>query len=112
MFLEFHQERHLPIKTVVDIRNIPEPNLVEHHQQEMLLGTVVPHQLMTTSSPVKQHAHTAPETSGLIRELQVCMFLFGQNLARALAVGYSFKRIGLSSLNSKIKTKKTLMLLK
>ncbi len=63
MFLEFHQERHLPIKTVADIMNIPEPNLVEHHQQEILLGTVVPHQLMATSSPVKQHARMAPETS-------------------------------------------------
>lgn len=77
--------------------NIPEPNLVEHHQQEILLGTVVPHQLMNNLFSSEAARPYGARNQCSIRKIQACMFLFEQNLSPALAVGYSFKRIGLFS---------------
>lgn len=105
LHLSFQQERYSPIKAIVDIMNTPEPNLVEHHQQEIFLRAAVPHQMRTTSSPAKQDSHEVVKVSGLIQELHLrSVLLFGKPLPHPCCVVFDNNKIILleRSINGKM----------
>jgi len=85
LLLDLQQGRHPPVETLVDITNIPELNLLEFRQQEIFIGAAVPHRVITTSSPVREHAQALAEASGLIGGPQVRNdATLGGNVAHAL----------------------------
>lgn len=85
MLLDLQQGRHDPVHTLVDITNIPELNLLEFRDDEIFIGSAVPHRAITTSPDIKEHAQVLAEASGLIGGPQVRnVATLGGNVAHAL----------------------------
>ena len=86
--LDLQQGRHPPVHTLVDITNIPELNILNIHQERMIIGAARPLNQIVSSPLVNEHAPALVEACRLIGGPQVRnTATLGGNVAHALPAG-------------------------
>ncbi len=85
LFLDIEQERHDVPATMVDVSAVPEMLALESRADHIYIGASVPHNQITNSSIIQQHAAALAEASGLIGGPQVRnVACLGGNVGHAL----------------------------
>ena len=85
LMLDFQQNRHAPVHTLVDITSIPEMTTLEVRAQELFIGAAAPLSRIASSPLVVEHARALVEACRLIGGPQVRnMATLGGNVAHAL----------------------------
>lgn len=85
LLLEIEQGRHLPVRTLIDVTNIPELTTIELREEFLFVGAAAPLSQVVASSLVQKHAEALHEAAGLIGGPQVRnVATLGGNVAHAL----------------------------
>lgn len=85
MLLELRQGKKPAVETLVDITSIPEMCVIEPRGEEIFLGAAVPHNQITASALLREHAQALVTACGLIGGPQVRnIATLGGNVAHAL----------------------------
>lgn len=85
LLLDIRQGRHEPVHTLVDLKRIPEMNVIERRENELYIGASVSITKIITDPLVLQHAQALVEACNLIAGPQVRnTATLGGNVAHAL----------------------------
>jgi carbon-monoxide dehydrogenase medium subunit len=101
LLLDIQQSRLSPPDTLVDISEIPEMLALVVRENQLFIGAAVPHNQISQSSLVKEHAWALTEACGLIGGPQVRnVATLGGNVGHALPAADG--TIALMALNAKV----------
>ena len=85
LLLELQQGSHPPVRTLVDVTEIPECCLLEIREGSLFIGASVTLSRLVTSALINQHAQALADAAALMANPQVCnVATIGGNVAHAL----------------------------